>query len=182
LNDKANKEDLIRAAILSGDTGAFELIWDAYGRIMFGLMLSILGSHHDAEEALQEVFMRLALNKDKVAGAGNIAGYIYMTARNEAFSFRKKCRRMPATVDPDDLWLVPADSTENFSDEAAQIADALGKLPEEQRTVIVMKAYRDMTFQEIAEALDLSLNTAASRYRYGLEKLKELLSGKCTIS
>lgn len=179
MTDKSDKETLIRAALVSGDAGAFELIWDEYGRMLFGLMLSILGSHHDAEEAMQEVFMRIARDKDRVASSGNMAGYIYMIARNEALSFRKKNRRVPVPVDPADFWLVPAKAEENFSDEAVQIADALGKLPEEQRTVIVMKVYRDMTFQEIAEALGLSLNTAASRYRYGVEKLKELLAGKC---
>jgi len=178
LTERSDKEDLIRAALVSGDAGAFDLIWDEYGRTLFGLMLSILGSHHDAEEALQEVFVRIARNKDRVAGAGNIAGYIYMIARNEGLSFRKKNRRLPVSSDPADFWLVPAKSEEKFNDEALLIADALGRLPEEQRTVIIMKVYRDMTFQEIAAALELSLNTAASRYRYGVDKLRELLSEK----
>ena len=54
-----------------------------------------------------------------------------------------------------------------------ELAQALTELPEQQRTVVVLKVYEEMTFAEIAAALRISPNTAASRYRYGLEKLKD---------
>jgi RNA polymerase sigma-70 factor (ECF subfamily) len=56
-----------------------------------------------------------------------------------------------------------------------ELAVALGELPEEQRAVVHLKLWEGLTFEEIAEALEISANTAASRYRYGLDKLRERL-------
>ena len=136
MGGKTEKEVLIRTAIVAGDPRAFDLIWDEYGRMLFGMMLSILCSHHDAEEALQDVFLKIARNKDGIAGAKNMSGYIYAMGRNEALSFRKRSRRAPVPTDPADFWLVPAKAEENFNDEAVQISEALGKLPEEQLSLI----------------------------------------------
>ncbi|MDD4869877.1 MAG: sigma-70 family RNA polymerase sigma factor [Kiritimatiellae bacterium] len=173
--DKKEREELIRKAIVSGNEKAFDLMWEEYGQMMFGMILSILCSHHDAEEVLQDVFLKIAKNKDSVAEAKNMSGYIYSIARNETMSFLAKRRRVPEPTDPAEFWLVPAKEEKNFKDESVQISKALAELPEEQRTVIVMKIFRDMTFDDIAEAMNVSLNTAASRYRYGMDKLKVLL-------
>jgi RNA polymerase sigma-70 factor, ECF subfamily len=173
--DKEEREERIRKAIAAGDAGAFDLIWKEYGQMLFGIMLSILCSHHDAEEAFQDVFFKIAKKKDNIAEAKNMSGYIYSIARNEAMSFLAKRRKAPEPADPAEFWLVPAKEEKDFKDESVQISKALAELPEEQRTVIVMKIYRDMTFDDIAESMNISLNTAASRYRYGMDKLKVLL-------
>ena len=55
------------------------------------------------------------------------------------------------------------------------LSEALGELPPEQRAVVHLKLWEDLTFEHIAELLDIPLNTAASRYRYGLDKLRERL-------
>jgi len=174
---RTDQEELIRKAIVSGDAGVFDLIWKEYGKMLFGMMLSMLCSHHDAEEVLQDVFVKIAKNKDGIAGAKNMSGYIYTIARNEALSFLKKRKRIPEPTDPAQLWLVPADEKESLGDESIRVAGLLAELPEEQRTVIVMKIYKNMTFDDIACAMGISLNTAASRYRYGMEKLKAFLGG-----
>ena len=62
---------------------------------------------------------------------------------------------------------------------AARLAVVLQEVPEEQRTILLLKVYQDLTFQEIAQQLDISANTAASRFRYGLAKLRSLLGKDC---
>lgn len=62
-----------------------------------------------------------------------------------------------------------------------RVARALEKLPIEQREVVVLRLQGDMKFRQIAEMLDVSVNTAQSRYRYGMEKLRQLLSEKEAI-
>lgn len=173
--DRKETEDLIRKSIASGEAGALDVMWKEYGQMLFGMMLSMLCSHHDAEEVLQDVFVKIARNRDEVAGAQNMSGYIYAIARNEALSFMKKRKKMPEPTDPAQLWLVPADEKESPGDESIHCAGLLAEIPEDQRTVIVMKVYQNMTFDDIACAMGISLNTAASRYRYGMEKLKTLL-------
>ncbi len=61
---------------------------------------------------------------------------------------------------------------------AADVQHALGKLPLEQREVIVLKVWAEQTFEAIARALEISPNTAASRYRYGLDRMRQLLRGE----
>ncbi|OGV66030.1 MAG: hypothetical protein A2283_08575 [Lentisphaerae bacterium RIFOXYA12_FULL_48_11] len=173
--DRIEREDLIRRAIISGDAGAFDMMWKEYGQMLFAMMLSMLCSHQDAEEVLQDVFVKIARNRDGIAGARNMSGYIYTIARNEALNFMKKRKKVQEPTDPAKLWLVPADEEESLGDESIRVAGLLAELPEDQRTVIVMKIYQNMTFDDIACAMGISLNTAASRYRYGMEKLKTLL-------
>jgi len=173
--DKVEREELIRQAIVSGDEEAFDLVWKEYGKMLFGMMLSMLCSYHDAEECLQNVFMKMAKNRSGVTGAKNMSGYIYTIARNETLDFLRKRRRIPEPTDPAEFWLVPAEEASRGGEEAVLVSRALAELPEEQRTVIVMKIYQDMTFDDIARAMEISPNTAASRYRYGMEKLKALL-------
>jgi len=64
-------------------------------------------------------------------------------------------------------------------EESVQILSAsLAQLPEEQREIIVLKFFKELTFKEIASACGLSINTAAGRYRYGMAKLRSLMEGK----
>ena len=79
-----------------------------------------------------------------------------------------------------DLALKTAGRIEDDQDERQLIEQALRSLPAEQREVIHLKVYEDMTFQQIAQTLGLSINTAASRYRYALEKLRRLLESHFT--
>ncbi|MFC1794368.1 RNA polymerase sigma factor, partial [Planctomycetota bacterium] len=100
---------------------------------------------------------------------------VYRIARNEAFSFigrRKKVRTIKAL---DESWLIVPDGHKELDDLAEQLQVTLALLPQQQREVIVMKIYRQKTFLEISGLLGLSQNTVASRYRYGMEKLRILL-------
>lgn len=167
----------IRDAMLEDTAHALEMLWESYSGRLHGYLVSLLCSHHDAEEVLQEVFVKIARNPSAVAGARNLAGFIFTIARNEAVSALRRRRKTPAPADAMNLWLIPAEQQGNTGEENNAIARALAGLPEEQRTVIILKVYRDMTFQEIADSLGISLNTAASRYRYGLEKLRLSVGG-----
>jgi RNA polymerase sigma-70 factor (ECF subfamily) len=71
--------------------------------------------------------------------------------------------------------LVACESDRPQADLAEHVQAALARLPQAQREVVVLKVYRDKTFREIARLLGLSLSTVASRYRYGMEKLRVLL-------
>jgi len=100
--------------------------------------------------------------------------------RNEANrSLAKRIKRRTDGVSNPGEW----DRLASVIDEppdvpASQLARALGELPDEQREVIALKIFQDFSFREIASVCGLSINTAASRYRYGIEKLRASLEGK----
>jgi RNA polymerase sigma-70 factor (ECF subfamily) len=173
--DRLSSEDPIRAALARDDPVAVQLIWDRYAHDLFGFLQAALCSRHDAEDVLQAVFVRIVRKRRRLAKADCLDAYVYRIARNEVAGFFRRRRRKPAEIAETDAWLASANSDEPKIELGEELQTALARLPQAQREIVVLKVYRDKTFREIAGMLKLSLNTVASRYRYGLEKLRDLL-------
>lgn len=168
----------ILAALARGDSCALDWIWDAYAARLLAFATALLCSHHDAEEILQNVFVKIAQNRAHLAAARSLKAYLFTMVRNEACTLARRRGRREIPVDPDEFGLIPAAAADPpLPDEAEAAARHLAALPEKQREIIVLKIYEEMTFDEISVSLGISLNTAASRYRYGIEKLKRHLNG-----
>jgi RNA polymerase sigma-70 factor (ECF subfamily) len=168
-------ENQIRAAIEADDPVAVELMWDLYAGDLMALLQGLLGSSHDAEDTLQQVFFKLVRLRQRLARTRNLKAYIFRIARNEAWDLIKKRNRQRLRPDIKDVWLTA--KTDRDEAMAEQLTNALMALPPEQRAVIVLKIHRDQTFRQIAKLMGLSQNTAASRYRYGIHRLRTLLQG-----
>jgi len=164
-------DDLIRAALQRDDPAAVGLLWDRYARDLLAFLQALLGSRHDAEDVLQTVFVRIVRKRRYLANARSLDGYVFQIARHEAASFARLRRRRYSG----DSWLESVETCARPEEWTEELQAALARLPPEQREVVVLKIYRDKTFQEIGEMLGVSPNTAASRYRYAIEKLRNLL-------
>jgi len=122
-----------------------------------------------AEDVVQQVFLKLL--EGRVACPQTPAAYLYRSVRNTALNRRRDITReaeMPEVTS----WLI---SPDGLAEEALAVRAALRDLPDEQREAIFLKVWAGMTLQEIADLLDISINTAASRYRYAVEKLRTRL-------
>ena len=173
--DQHPADDLIQAALRRDDPAACELLWDRYAGDLLALLQAVLCSRHDAEDVLQTIFIRIVRKRRYLAEARRLDAYVYQMARHEAMSFlRQHRRRQPRPLEAQP-WLVPAEPDDRSQEDAEALQVALTRLPIVQREIVVLKTYKEKTFREIAEMLDLSLNTVASRYRYGLEKLRAWL-------
>jgi RNA polymerase sigma-70 factor, ECF subfamily len=138
--------------------------------ILYGRALGL--SHSEAEDVLQETFIALLKLPEKPAAAGN---YAFRAMRNRSLNYRRSLwRRLAREVESMRWFERVADETPA---ERAAIR-CLERLPREQREVIVLKIWSEYTFEEIAGLLELSPNTVAGRYRYGLEKLRACMKGK----
>lgn len=178
--DMPDLDNRIRSGLRTGDPTALELIWNGYADALFGLLQGILLSRHDAEDALQEVFLRVARKNRAVAAARNLKGYLLRMARNVAIDrihHLRRTRERDQAAQAD--WLVLNADGSDAPDPSAQLAECLREVPEKQRTILVLKVYQDMTFPEIGRHLGISPNTAASRFRYGLDKMRALLGKDC---
>ncbi len=202
--DRRAADDLIQAALRRDDPAACELLWDRYAGELLALLQAVLCSRHDAEDVLQTVFVRMVRKRRYLADARHLDAYVYQMARHEAMSFLRQHRRRrrfeqgscgtaalgcgTQTITPEgggatrlgtqsdvQPWLLPAASNDTSRENAEALQAALSRLPMVQREIVTLKTYKDKTFREIAEMLDLSLNTVASRYRYGMEKLRAWL-------
>jgi RNA polymerase sigma-70 factor (ECF subfamily) len=173
--DRNAVDDPIRAALQRDHPNAVELLWNRYARDLLAFLQAVLCSRHDAEDVLQTVFVRIVRQRRRLAEARCLDAYVYRIARNEAARFFRRRGRKRKEETGAEPWLETAEAGDASDELAEQLQAALARLPAAQREVVILKIYRDKTFQEIAALLALSQNTAASRYRYALEKLRVLL-------
>jgi RNA polymerase sigma-70 factor (ECF subfamily) len=165
----------LRTALAGNDPKAVDLLWDRYAKDLLAYLQAILCSLHDAEDVLQMVFVRIVRRRHQLAKARCLDAYIFRIARNEALRLIGQRKIDSTAKTANDPWLIKSESIGDSQDLAERLQKALARLPQTQREVIVMKTYRHKTFLEIAQLLKLSQNTVASRYRYGMEKLRILL-------
>ena len=154
-----------------------EEILDSIGDKLYNYLTIKLGSPLDAEDVLQEVFCRLIRYKVRFRIIRNPSAYMFRMARNEAISFLKHSKKNPKSHHSvEELSYV---IQENLSGSDPQVlnqtATALTKIPDDQREVIVLKFFEELTFREISNVCNVSIGTVTSRYRYGMEKLRKLL-------
>lgn len=138
--------------------------------ILYGRALGL--SHAEAEDVVQETFVALLAQSD---APDNPEHYCVRSFRNRALNYRRSFWRRVAREFESHRWFERA-REESPAERAAM--RCLAELPVAQREVIVLKLWHDCTFEEVGELLEVSPNTAAGRYRYGLEKLRACLKGE----
>jgi len=154
---------------------SLESLYDGYGRSLYRFALTLVGSTDDAEDAVSEVFARVARDPDRLGRVGDIRAYLFSSTRNAAYSIlRARRRRENIETTLCGEIIVAAQGSGHMHDSEA-VCRAFAGLPVEQREVVVLKVYDQMTFREIAEATRTRMNTVVSRYRYGIEKLRQAL-------
>ncbi len=152
------------------DVDQVRRLYEIHGRALFAYACAFVRDPSDAEDVVQEVFLRLLRG---VATGSLSPGYLFRAVRNGALNdIRRRSREVD--LDGEVQWL---ESSSDSSETALALQSALRVLPEEQREVVVLRVWGQLTLDEIAGVMDISPNTAASRYRYGLMKLKEVWHG-----
>jgi len=127
----------------------------------------------DAEDIVQEAFVRFWRRNQNLANRGLLYAMVRSIALDLIRKDTRRARREAVAVSESEQSVEPQFQLEDESQRT--LAVALDGLPKDQREVLVMKIWNDLTFAEIGEALGVSQNTAASRYRYGLAALRKTL-------
>jgi len=146
---------------------------------MYRYLTVKLGSASDAEDVLQEVFCRLIRYSFRLRFVRDARIFVFRVARNEANRFlqskiqEEKAHQSSALAES----ILRSYGGPDKQTELA-VGQALSGIPDDQREVIVLKAFEGMTFKEIAAMSGESINTVASRYRYGIEKMRSFLEGR----
>lgn len=136
--------------------------------ILYGRALGL--SHGEAEDVLQETFLALL----KVSPPENPEYYCLRSFRNRVLNYRRTLWRRLTRELESEHWFEKSPEGRSLEKE---VRESLSRLPVEQREVIVLKIWHQLTFQQIAEMMEESPHTIAGRYRYGLNKLKSYLKG-----
>jgi len=152
--------------------------YDAHAQALFAFLLSFTRSESDTYDLLQEVFVKLARQPEICANCGDPRAYLLRMAHNLAVDLVRRRSARDRALDRLEAecreWFAASPDPDEASFREA-LAEGLAQLPEEQRVVVHLRLWEDMTFEGIADALGIPVNTAASRYRYGIDKLRRFL-------
>ena len=159
---------------MNNDALNWEDLYNQHGRALLLFARQWARSTADAEDLVQEAFLKVHRAKQPVPPDRAVPA-LYNAVRwvgiDRLRSLKRRERREEfAAVGEPDAMFEPALERDERRQELEQ---ALERLPDEQREVVVMKIWGDRSFREIGEALEIPLNTAASRYRYALEALRQ---------
>lgn len=152
-------------------------LYDAHAGALFAFALNLTRSEADSRDLLQDLFRRLATTS-LPADLRHERGWLLRSVHHlavDGIRRREVHGRAQAKLAEESLELFAAVADPDEAVFRRALADALGTLPPEQRGVVHLKLWEGLTFERIAELLDIPLNTAASRYRYGLDKLRDQL-------
>jgi RNA polymerase sigma-70 factor, ECF subfamily len=155
-----------------------ENLYDEHAPALFGFLLNLTRNEADTRDLMQELFSKLALKPEQLQGVKEMRAYLIRLAHNLAIDLMRRSSTRRKNYEGLALEMQGLFAASPRADEQAfrqALSEALGNLPPDQRAVVHLKLWEDFTFEAIAETLQIPLNTAASRYRYGLDKLRERL-------
>jgi RNA polymerase sigma-70 factor (ECF subfamily) len=143
-------------------------LYERHGRALLAYACALLRDPSAAEDVLHQVFLNVL--RGKAAIDGEPARYLFRAIRNTALNHIRGQSREVELAGAG-VWL---ESPDGSTETSLALQSALGTLPAEQREVVVLKIWGQLTFEEAADVVGVSPNTAASRYRYGLDRLRQI--------
>lgn len=178
-------EELV-ARSMGGDTDSFNELILRWERPIFALAYRVIGREEDARDVCQETFLRAFRALKGFRGQAKFSSWIYRIALNLCRDWVRRQRRTPIDQVPEDVDLsdlaAEREPTESIEDLVARrdltraVERVMARLPEDQRTAIILKEYHGLTFQEIAELLGCPLSTVKTRLYQGLTVLRRELT------
>ena len=185
--ETATSDEQIVERALAGDAEAFGEIVRRWERRIFALAYGMLGRQEDARDATQETFLAAFRGLRGFRGEAKVSSWLHRIAVNQCITRQRRARVRAETAleDETDRDVASADAASLItrahespahqveSRERAEIVRrAVGALPPELRQVVLMKEFEELTFQEIADVLDLPMSTVKSRLYTALQQLR----------
>jgi RNA polymerase sigma-70 factor (ECF subfamily) len=143
-------------------------LYDRLGASLYRYAVMILADRDAAADAVQQAFV--AVLGLRGVDMESEERYLRRAVRNQCYDMLRRKRSFANAIDAE--LLEPALGHDDHPEERLTLERAIRELPPNQREVLHLKIYEQWTFQEIADQMDLSINTVASRYRYAIEKLR----------
>jgi RNA polymerase sigma-70 factor (ECF subfamily) len=176
-----NDERMVELA-LSGDPEAFGEIVRRWERRIFALAFGMLGREEDARDATQETFLAAFRNLRNFRGEAKVSSWLHRIAVNQCITRQRRAKVRSETALEDEaeknaaVFALPLEAsparTAEYVERSQAVRKAVSALPPDLRQVVVMKEFEELTFQEIADALEIPLSTVKSRLYTALRQLQ----------
>jgi len=171
----------------NGDRLAFRELVDLYQQKIFHLAYRMVGNSHEAEDVVQETFLRVYTNLHRYDPSQKFSTWIYRIGTNLCIDhLRKRKRKHKISLDAnlydsdqaDGYDLLPTDEREQpdhqliLSETKRQIREAIDHMPDQYKTIVILRYLHDMSLQEISEVVDMPVTTIKTRLHRGREYLR----------
>ena len=163
--------------LVAGNHEAFAALYDRLGKKLYATAVQLDCTHQEAEDVVHDLFVELARHRHELAHVKNLDAYIFTMLRNAVSRLqRRKKTGLKALLQ----WASDQVARNRTHEFPATLPDdnlskALNLLPEGQRTVLILKVVSGLSLKQISSVVGIKMNTAASRYRYAIQKLKSTL-------
>jgi RNA polymerase sigma-70 factor (ECF subfamily) len=174
----ASGEETLVCEILSGDVNAYALLVKRYQQPIFNLMLRMTGSEQDAVDLTQETFLRAYEKLEKFNPSAPFFPWLYTMGLNLARDFLRRAKRSPIeSYEPENSFSTEFDQDDRLADQIdiQQVQERLQLLPADYREALLLRFHEELSINEVANALGLSVSAAKMRIHRGLLKLRQLL-------
>jgi len=165
-----------------GNRAALARIYEKYKTDLLRIATGLLNETSVAEDIVHDVFVKLAQSSEKLKLGGNLKGYLITCVVNCARnSKRAQHRKHAVSLDEVESAISDSNKPEGWiirNEELDRLNNVMAQLPYPQREAVVLHVQGGMKFRAIAKTQNVSINTAQSRYRYGLDKLQSLLNSE----
>lgn len=185
--NQATDRDLVREYI-GGNDEAFEILLKRHKNQIYTKIFMLVKDHEVADDIFQDTFIKVinTLRKGKYNEEGKFLPWVLRIAHNLSIDHFRKKKRMPAvrSDEENDVFATIQQDEMHVEDQMcwdqtlSDVKSLLDYLPEDQRSVVLMRHYYGMSFKEIAETCDISINTALGRMRYALINLRKVMEKK----
>lgn len=172
-------ENKIREACASDRDKGFKLLMDSFQEPIYYYIRRIVVAHEDAEDIMQEVFMRVYRYMDQFRSESSLSTWLYTIATNECLRFLNK--RKENVVSAEEMQeelagkLKASEYVDYENELAVKFQEAILSLPERQRIVFNLRYYDELEYEEIARILDSKVETLKVNYHYAKDKIKEYI-------
>lgn len=169
-------EELMALYVRDGDKGAFKAIFGRYSRRLYGLFMRSVGSEATANDMVQQTFLHLHRARNDFRQGAKLRPWLYTIAINvRREHFRRRARKPETCFDPV-VHGEPSVGPDASTATDRLVRRALAELVDDQREVILLHWYEDLSFPEIAELVGASVSAVKVRAHRGYVKLRALLS------
>lgn len=158
---------------------AFEVLVNTYKERLYWQIRGIVLNHDDADDVLQNTFIKIYRNIDGFKGDSQLFSWMYRIATNEALSFIKQRARMQGITDVDYqeklVSNLQADVFFEGDEIQLKLQQAIATLPEKQKLVFNMKYFQELKYEEISEIIDTSVGGLKASYHLAVKKVEQYL-------
>lgn len=180
------RDSVLVRQYINGSERALASLINRYQQTLFGFIISKVRDREVAEDIFQDTFVKVinSLKRNAYNEEGKFLPWVMRIAHNLVIDYFRQNKRIPKFENSDEFDIFNVLSDESLNAESKMVKtqiledvkSLIDELPNDQREVLIMRMYKDMSFKEISETTNVSINTALGRMRYAVINLRKLVS------